>query len=560
MEIDSSCYDSSKYVEFPKINTNTNTTLKSNSFLYNSDYSNKITPSKICHKKSDIKSKPIRSINNKSKERLNLLISQKIANNKINYMNFYKISSEIMNYKNNYITKEDPINQYINYFTPFEKNCEHLPSEFLSSNKQFLHDIKKINIKKKKKENEKYITFKKEKSKKYNNHYYSRMYNVEYNNKTITYEEKIILIQKCIRGFIMRKKINKEISRLTINYIINSIIRIQRAIRIFLAKKNYYKKQIIKIIINERKEKANKIVDMLSMYHLRNEYKKILLIRKIMVSRLKSANKICKAIKYYLIRKKIKKIKNLQKNNLEIIYPINKKKNIQLKIYVNENIYKVIDFEFCELRKIHVLYINYDSLDYNKNKNEFLCHFIVDNECVIDKRYKIVKSKYGILYNAIEYKKKETKKNLNEKDYITNKKKHLNKYEKIKTNSIPFKYDPDLLSDLKSCDYNNSSKSNQSCTINDNDIYVNDYIKDYNDTYSNVNLGYRNTNFNKYYLNQDGSDNYLGNSSSTISNSNNYNKHDYTNKKYLESEIITEEKSGTYKNNKKKKKIFPIFY
>ena len=76
-------------LNFQKLTSNINTTLKSNSFLYNSDYSNKITRSKICHQKSDIKSMPIRSKNNKSKKKLNLLISQKILNNKINYMNFY---------------------------------------------------------------------------------------------------------------------------------------------------------------------------------------------------------------------------------------------------------------------------------------------------------------------------------------------------------------------------------------------------------------------------------------------------------------------------------------
>lgn len=552
MEIDSSCYDSSKLVDFPKINTNANSTLKNNSIIYNSDYSNKNNANKVSTKLSNTKMKSNINKNNTSKEKINLLISQKIANNKITHMNFNKITSEIINYKNNYITKKDPINKYINYFTPLEKN-DYLSSEFLTNNKEFLYDIKKINIKKKKKENEKFLTFKKEKINKYNNYYFSRMHRAEYNNKAINYEEKIILIQKCIRGFIMRKKINKEISRLIINYIIKNIIRIQKAIRIFLDKKNYYKKQIIKIIKNERKEKANKVVDMLSMYHLRNEYKKILLIKKIMVARLKSANKICKAIKYYLIRKKIKKIKNLQKKNLEIIYPINKKKNIKLKIYYDDNIYKVFDFEYCEFRKINVLYINYDILDNNRNKNELFCHFFVDDECVIDKRYKIIKNKYGILYNIIEYKKMEKKNNLIEDDNAVVKKKTLNKYEKIKTNSIPFKFDNDY-------DYNNKSKQLNNINDNDANLFIDDYIKDYNDMHSNLNLCYRN-NLNNFYPNQEASDNCLGNSSSTISNSKVYNKNDNKiNKNYEKSSAFPEEKSGINKHNKKKKKMFPIFY
>ena len=167
MEIDSSCYDSSKLVDFPKINTNANSTLKNNSFIYNSDHSNKINANKVSTKESNAKMKSKINKNNSSKEKMKLLISQKIANNKITHMNFNKITSEIINYKNNYITNKDPINQYINYFTPLEKN-DYLSSEFLTNNKEFLYDIKKINIKKKKKENEKFLTFKKEKINKYN--------------------------------------------------------------------------------------------------------------------------------------------------------------------------------------------------------------------------------------------------------------------------------------------------------------------------------------------------------------------------------------------------------
>ena len=78
--------------------------------------------------------------------------------------------------------------------------------------------------------------------------------------------------------------------------------------------------------------------------------------------------------------------------------------------------------------------------------------------------------------------------------------------------------------------------------------------------HSNLNLCYRN-NLNNFYPNQEASDNCLGNSSSTISNSKVYNKNDNKiNKNYEKSSAFPEEKSGINKHNKKKKKMFPIFY
>ena len=51
MELDSSCYDSSKLVEFPKIITNSIHTLKNYSRYYNSDFSNNIVFTQTSKKK-----------------------------------------------------------------------------------------------------------------------------------------------------------------------------------------------------------------------------------------------------------------------------------------------------------------------------------------------------------------------------------------------------------------------------------------------------------------------------------------------------------------------------
>ena len=376
MENDSSIYENnSNLIEFPIISTNSIKTIcQANNINLNrksSKYNNKLSKKEILN------------------EELKLYMIHKIAKNKINHMNFNNLTSEIINFQKNYITKEDPINIYINHFEDFPKEIEekNLPLKFIYENKEFLCNIKNINKRKQKKENEKFLCFSQNNIK---NHcyYFFRMNNVDKKNKAETYEDNIIFIQKNIRGFLIRLKIKRDISRLVVIYIIKNILKIQKAVRNLLNKKNGKKKEIIQIIKKERKSKANKIIDLFSMYHLRNEYKRNLLIKKILLKRIESANKLYNAIKYYLIRQKIKKIKELQKNNYEILFPfINKKKNIKLKIYYTDKSTKEFNFEFCDIRKINVLYINNSMLKGINNiehKNEFLCHFFIDDKCVIN--------------------------------------------------------------------------------------------------------------------------------------------------------------------------------
>ena len=572
MEIDSSALESSNLAEFPLVTSNSNYTQKSNSINNNSDI---ISNNKKINRFKNIKF----SRKNKINEELKLSLIQKISKNKINYMNFGKLTLEIINYQKKYMSNKEPLNKYIKNFKNIELSEikeENLPIDFIKFNKDFINNIKNIKIKKQKKENEKYLSFEKNSNIKSHNYFFSRMNNVEKNNKNKTYEENIILIQKNIRGFLIRIKLNKEISKLVVIYIIKNILKIQKAVRNLLNKKNFYKNKIIKIIQKERKTKANKIIDIFSMYHLRNKYKKILLIKKILKMRKKSANILSHAIKYFLIRKKIKRILSLQKNNYEIIYPLNIKKDIKLKIYYNDNMTKVFNFEFCEIRKINVLYLNNNIIlnnvnnidEFNKNKNEFFCHFFVDGKCIIDNRYKIIKNKFGVIYNLIEFNNKEKKNNV-KLDNI-----------KIKIKSIPFNKNNNinninLLSDkiIKYDTLSSSTRSNKINEENENDSEKINNIKDYNinsylDSYNNINYNYLNTNstyknnLNSYELSEN-----FGNSSSTISNSNNYTKKiNYINsKKYSfnrnkKEELNEYNKKTNNKKSKKSNKVFPIFY
>ena len=628
MEMDSSAYESSNLVEFPKIISNSINTFKSNSLNYMNDNSNnsKLSLNKSKRKTKDI-NKPLQT--NKIKEEFKLSLAKTIAKNKINNMNFDKLTTEVFNYKNKNISNKDPFNKYIKnfqIFNPIKVKNEDLSYEFLKANKKFLFDIKNINLKKKKKVTEKFLNFKKE-NLNIHNYYLSRMNNIETQNKKKTFEENIIIIQKNIRGFLIRSKLNKDISKLVITYIINNILKIQKAIRKLLKKKKYSKKFVVKIIKKERKEKANKITDILSMYHFRNEYKKHLIIKKILNERKKNANKIIFFIKNFLFKKKIKKIIELRKKNLEIIYPINEKNTINLKIYYN-NIYRVFDFEFCQIRKVHVLYLNQKMIGNNESKNQYLCHFFVNGECVIDKRYNIIKNKLGIIYNLIEFKNKEKSDNI----LISNNNKNIknNKFEKIQTKTIPYRnmnnkidtnfnryisfnkvnnsidnkdnnnnslvYKQKDNKILNNLNYNNKKKyinkiedfietkikknlNNNSEIIEINlekkynskhnkiksyggDNYINSYNDD-NNFYSSSNYTniYKKYPYQKEKINENISD-FLGNSSSTISNSNNFtNSKIY--KKYLDTKnnpTIINEENKSKKNIKKGKKYFDIYY
>ena len=625
MEIDSSIYESCNYVEFPKIMSNSINTFKSNSLFYINDITNnsKISLNKSKNKIRDNKN-PYKI--NKMKNELKLSIAQKIAKNKINHMNYEKIKTEIFKYKNQNLSNKDPINKYITNFKTFDQrkiNKEDLSSDFIKINKDFIYNIKNINLKKKKKEGEKFLNLK---NIKFHNYYLSRMINTESQNRKKTFEENIIFIQKNIRGFLMRSKLNKEISRLLINYIINNILKIQKAVRKLLKKKNYKKELVVKIIRKERKDKANKITDILSVYHFRNEYKKFLIIKKILNERIKSVNKIYFAIKNYLYRKKIKEILQLRKNNLEIIYPIDEKNNINLKIYYNNNMHKIFNFKFCQIRKVHVLYINKNMIGNHEYKNQYLCQFFVNGDCVVDKRYKIIKDKFGIIYNIIEFNNKEKLNNVlisnNYKDIKKNK--YIERFEKMETktisynnnifthkiktnfykytnfkknnfeldnkknnNSIIYNHKTNIISnnlnninkskyinkiedlietknkrriknksDILQINLENLNNSKHNKINSYGDSYINSYndINNFNSISHYVNISGRNA-YQNIKINENISD-FLGNSSSTISNSNYY-----KNTKINQAVIKEVNEENIFdKKNKKIKKFFPIYY
>ena len=325
-----------------------------------------------------------------SKSELRTFDYEKIAKYKMKNMNLKYLLNSIFKLKNS-INKNNPLLKYIKNVKPY--NYSNIKIN-LSENGQIIEffNNKKINLVPKKKD--KILNFSPN-TKNYKNFYYSRMSNIEYKKIIHNRNEKIILIQKHVRGFLSKKIVDEEINKIIAKKIIQKILIIQKAIRHFLNKKNKLSHLIVNIIQNERISKSNKITDIFSLYHFRNLYKKNLIIQKIIKARNKSILLIQKKFKSYMFIKKIKEILKREKNSYVLTYPF-PAESVQIKIYLNAS-YKIYDYFICPIRNYFVLYIEKGTI----SDGEYLCHMIVNNNIILDKRYKYIVDKKNILYNLI---------------------------------------------------------------------------------------------------------------------------------------------------------------
>ena len=315
---------------------------------------------------------------------------EKIAKYKMKNMNLNILLNSIFNLKNS-ININNPLYKYI-------KNAQYYQYKNLKMNNSenvHLLDVQfKNNIKKKCPKIDKILNFS-QNLKNFKCFYYSRMSNIEYKKINNNKIEKIILIQKHVRGFLSKKIFDEEVNKIIVKIIISKILKLQKAIRQFLNKKKSLSHFIINIIQNERYSKSNKITDIFSLYHFRNLYKKYLLIQKIINARNKSILKIQTKYRAYILLKKVKDIINKEKNSYVLTYPFNAE-SVKLKIFMKAS-YKIYDYFICPIRKYFVLYIDKGSI----NNGEYLCQLIVNNNIVLDKRYKYIVDKNNILYNLI---------------------------------------------------------------------------------------------------------------------------------------------------------------
>ena len=359
---------------------------------------NKINSSNnYIYKKALIKEKYENMINE-----LRSLNFENIANNKMNHMNFNFLINTIINLKKITNTK-NPFMKYIRYVKPYNTNIKYSKINIKGNKnkRKFIFKEVKNNLKVNKnvlKTNEKIINFQKN-AKNSRNFYYTRMCNCEAKRINSNITEKIILLQKNIRGFLSKKVVDEYINNEIVKTIINNILTIQRAVRKFLLKKKSLDKLIINIIQNERYTKGNKITDIFSLYHYRNLYKKILIIKKIVISRYKNASLIQSTFKSFVLQRKVQKILEKEKKSYTLTYPF-RAETVKIKIYMGDELYtyKIFNYFICPIRKFFVTYIDKKLLE----PGEYLCHLIVDDSIKIDKRYKFI-DRNNILYNLIPF-------------------------------------------------------------------------------------------------------------------------------------------------------------
>ena len=326
-----------------------------------------------------------------SKKELRSLNYEKIAKYYMKYMNLKLILESIFKLKKS-LNKNNPLLKYIKDAQPYNFISINID---ITSNRSLLKEYyknKNINkINKNSFKNDKIINFVGKKR----NFYFGRMCNIDYKRVIHNRNEKIILIQKHIRGFLSKKIIDEEVNKIIAKRIINKILIIQKTVKNFLTRKKSLDKLIVNVIHNERISKSNKIADIFSLYHYRNLYKKNLIIKKILKIRNDSVLLIQNKFRLLIFNKKVKEIIKKEEKSYVLTYPY-KAETVQIKIYMNMS-YKLYNYFICPIRKYFVLYIDKGSID----AGEYLCHMIVNNNVILDKRYKYIVDKNNILYNLI---------------------------------------------------------------------------------------------------------------------------------------------------------------
>ena len=403
------------------------------------------------YKKVTIK-KDIKNI----KDNLRTLNYEKIAKYKMKNMSINFLLNSIFKLKNS-LQKTNPIMKYIKNVKLYDytkllntyAKKDKIIKEYINNKKRKMpYKYNNKNYK------EKRIDLS-AKQKHYKNYYYSRMVNIDREKVINSRKEKIIYIQKYIRGFLCKKILNEEISKIIIKKFVEKILFIQKHVRKFLSQKKSLNDLIVNIIHHERKIKSNKITDLFSLYHYRNYYKKNLLIEKIIKQRKESILLIQEKYRAYIFKKKVKEIILKEKDVYVLDYPY-KASSVKIKIYYSMNkAFKIFDFFKCPIRNYFITYINKNIF----NSGEYLCRFIVDGNFTLDNRYKYFPDKDNEIYNLIYI--GETKPLIDYNKRNKNKKKKKKKKiieEEEEENSDDFYY---------YC-YNDNSNSTNSYTNNDN--------------------------------------------------------------------------------------------
>ena len=327
------------------------------------------------------------------KSNLTTLNYENIAKFKMKNMNLNFLLNSIYKFKKS-LKKNNPLLKYIKNVKLYDytnlitlSNKSEIIKEYMN-NKQRAQKPRYINNK------EKILNFDYN-AKNYKNFYFSRMSNIEHKKSVYSRKEKIILIQKYIRGFLRKKILDEEVNKIIVQKFIDKILLIQKNVRKFLYMKKSLSNLIVNIIQKERMKKSNKLTDIFSLYHYRNFYKKQILISQIIKIRHDSILLIQKNYRAYIFIKKVKEIIKKEKKSFALVYPY-PAENVKIKIFMGSN-YKIFEYTWCPIRHFFVLYLDKN----NFNSGEYLCNMIINGNTILDKRYKYFVDKNNTLYNLI---------------------------------------------------------------------------------------------------------------------------------------------------------------
>ena len=267
-----------------------------------------------------------------------------------------------------------------------------------------------------------------------------RYINYDIYNSVNDKNDKIILLQSCVRGFLLKKKLNFNI--LNKIYLekrnIKKIIFLQKHIRGFLSKVKIRKKIIINYIKQKRKKSINIIINKMRSYNNVLKFKKFIFIKNKIEERNKYAKYIQETYRNYKFYTSFNKLMKEINEKYFIMYP-SKGNKVELIIYIEENnnlIPKKYIFNYNKLLKCFILLINKNKLYAGKYK----CQFIIDDIVICDKNYPYKQYK-NELYNIIEFnsntntntnkRKKEEKNKKKKKKEKNNNNKIIDNYENI---------------------------------------------------------------------------------------------------------------------------------
>lgn len=223
----------------------------------------------------------------------------------------------------------------------------------------------------------------------------------------------IILLQKNIRGYLIRKNILQVINHIIKEKSTQCIISVQSLFRQYSKMKKTKVAAFHKRVINIRKECCLMIIALLYSYNQTIKEKKRKIIDILLEDRKKKIILIQSTFQKAKLMKLVKAIIAYEKNNYVLTYPFYAKQ-IQIKLFLNTNFgtqpqykfiipiapkYKLYSFEFCHLRQMFVLYIKKEEVGCGK----YRCQLIVDGCITCDGRFPHIECEDGQFYNLIEF-------------------------------------------------------------------------------------------------------------------------------------------------------------